>query len=57
MGLARIIFLSELQEAAQKMMDGIGYEGIVIDGRRICFEYRSGLLAYSCHHHACCWMR
>lgn len=27
------------------MMDGIGYEGIVIDGRRICFEYRSGLLA------------
>ena len=22
------------------MMDGIGYEGIVIDGRRICFEYR-----------------
>lgn len=28
-------------EAAQKMMDGIGYEGIVIDGRRICFEYSS----------------
>lgn len=24
------------------MMDGIGYEGIVIDGCRICFEYRFG---------------
>ncbi|XP_024386380.1 SUPPRESSOR OF ABI3-5 isoform X3 [Physcomitrium patens] len=28
-------------EAAQKMMDGIGYEGIIIDGRRILFEYSS----------------
>lgn len=46
-----------MQESAQKMMDGIGYEGIVIDGRRICFEYRSVLLADSCRHHVCGWMR
>ncbi|KAL3684871.1 hypothetical protein R1sor_002893 [Riccia sorocarpa] len=28
-------------EAAQKMMDGAGYDGLVVDGRRLFFEYSS----------------
>lgn len=28
------------QESAQKMMEGVAYDGIVVDGRRIFFEYR-----------------
>lgn len=50
-------FLYELQEAAQKMMDGIGYEGIIIDGRRILFEYRSDLFSYGCFYHPVYRMR
>lgn len=31
-----------IQESAQKMMEGVAYDGIVVDGRRIFFEYRWG---------------
>eukprot|EP01018_Ginkgo_biloba_P031596 Gb_28214 [translate_table: standard] len=32
-------------EAAQKVMDGIGEEGLVVDGRRLFLEYRLALLS------------
>lgn len=32
--------LPVVQEAARSMMDGIGENGLVIDGRKLFFEYR-----------------
>ncbi|CAM6102917.1 unnamed protein product [Calypogeia fissa] len=38
-GFAFVDFPS--MEAAQKMMDSVGYDGLVVDGRRLFFEYSS----------------
>ncbi|KAL2653047.1 hypothetical protein R1flu_021175 [Riccia fluitans] len=38
-GFAFVDFMSV--EAAQKMMEGAGYDGLVVDGRRLFFEYSS----------------
>lgn len=32
--------LPSFQEAARTMMDGFGDDGLVIDGRKLFFEYR-----------------
>lgn len=35
-----IILPTLLQEAARKMMHGVGCDGLEVDGRRLFFEYR-----------------
>lgn len=40
---AKVNFLHLSQGAAQLMMDRIGDDGLVVDGRKVFFEYRSVL--------------
>jgi len=34
------LLMSIIQETARSMMDGVGEAGLVIDGRKLFFEYR-----------------
>ena len=34
------LLMSIIQETARNMMDGVGEAGLIIDGRKLFFEYR-----------------